>query len=151
MHALKRSAIALLATLALSGCAKDTVFYWGDYETSVYDRLVDNDDTEGEAHLKASIREAEQEGRRVPPGLYADYGFMLYRRGDMDGAIGFFDKERKTFPESTQLMTKLIDKIREKTEPAPALDSPTTPNPSSTPESSPVPEVSPTAAAEPSP
>ena len=44
---------------------------------------------------------------RVPPGAYADYGFLLFRRGDRKGAIAYFEKERLLFPESSAFMTKL--------------------------------------------
>jgi len=115
-----------LLTLPLCACAPKSLFYWGDYETSIYDRWIGNDNDMGEQHLQQTITTAEQSGRKVPPGLYADYGFMLYRRGNLDGAIAYFDKERKTFPESRLLMSKLIDKIHEKQKPPPAQDSQST-------------------------
>ncbi len=115
-----------LFSLSLWACAPKSLFYWGDYETSIYDRWIGNDNDMGEQHLQQTITTAEQSGRKVPPGLYADYGFMLYRRGNLDGAIAYFDKERKTFPESSLLMSKLIDKIHEKQKPPSAQDSQST-------------------------
>lgn len=113
-------------SLSLWACAPKSLFYWGDYETSIYDRWIGIDNNLGEQHLQQTITNAEQSGRKVPPGLYADYGFMLYRRGNLDGAIAYFDKERKTFPESSLLMSKLIDKIHEKQKSPPAQDSQST-------------------------
>ena len=112
-----------LSTLLLCACAPKSLFYWGDYETSISDRWVENDNDIGEQHLQQTITAAEQSGSKVPPGLYADYGIMLYRRGNPDGAIAYFDKERKTFPESRLLMSKLIDKIHEKQKKTPTQDS----------------------------
>jgi len=45
--------------------------------------------------------------------VYMHYGFMLYKRGDKIGAINFFDKEKKLYPESSLLMTKLIDRVKQ--------------------------------------
>jgi hypothetical protein len=123
---IRLAAISLL-TLPLCACAPKSLFYWGDYETSLYDRWLGNDNGMGEQHLQQTITTAEQGGRKVPPGLYADYGFLLYRRGNLDSAIAYFDKERKTFPESRLLMGKLIDKIHEKQKLPPTQDSQKTP------------------------
>jgi len=57
---------------------------------------------------------------RVPPGVCADYGFLLYRRGDLAGAVLFFEKERNAFPESAFLMNKLIERIKKKSSQEPA-------------------------------
>ena len=113
--------------LSLCGCAPPTIFYWGDYEASVYDRMVENNNTEGEEYLRKTITDAESEAKKVPPGVYADYGFMLYRRGNMAGAIGFFEKEKKAFSESTLLMNTIIEKIRAKQNPAQEVKLPETP------------------------
>jgi hypothetical protein len=45
--------------------------------------------------------------------VYADYGFLLYRRGDYAGAMEKFDQEKRAFPESAALMSKLIERIQQ--------------------------------------
>ncbi len=100
-------------TLLLAGCTPPDLFYWGGYEDSLYERYVENDTGQTEAHLQESIAEAQRGNQRVPPGLYADYGFMLYKHGDKSAAINFFDKEKKLYPESSLLMTKLIDRVKQ--------------------------------------
>lgn len=107
----------MFSTLLLEGCAQPGLFYWGEYEGSLYERYVANDSGHTEAHLQESFAEAQKNNQRVPPGLYADYGFMLYKRGDKSGAINFFDKEKKLYPESSLLMTKLIDRVNQQKNP----------------------------------
>ena len=119
MNIMVRYGFSTLAFLSLCACVPKPIYYWGNYETAIHDRMVDHNAVKGDEHLKETIDEAEEEKLKVPPGLYADYGFMLYRQGKMDSAIAYFDKEKKAFPESNQLMTKLIDKIRDKNKPAP--------------------------------
>lgn len=127
MNSIVRCALPAILVFALGACASRSIFYWGDYETAIHDRLVENNGNAGEQNLIQTITAAEQSGKKVAPGLYADYGFMLYRRGNLEGAILYFDKERKTFPEATLLMGKLIDKIREKQDPVPRSETPNTP------------------------
>lgn len=107
------SAIGIAMSLVLSGCAPQGLFYWGDYESSLYERYVDNNSQHTDAYLRDTITAAEQHQRRVPPGVYADYGFLLYTRGDKARAIAYFQKERTLYPESTALMNKLIEKIQQ--------------------------------------
>lgn len=97
----------------LSGCAK-TIFFWGDYEDSLYERYVENDPQQAYVKLNRTIVEGESQIQRLAPGIYADYGFLLFQRGDTSGAIQYFLKEKQQYPESTALMNKLISKIEEK-------------------------------------
>lgn len=100
-------------SLLVNGCAK-TIFFWGDYEDSLYERYVENDHRQAYLQLSKTIQEAESRNLRVAPGIYADYGFVLFQRGETSGAIQYFLKEKQTYPESTALMNKLISKIEEK-------------------------------------
>lgn len=107
----------MFSTLLLGGCTPPGLFYWGEYENSLYERYVENDTGQTEVHLQESFAEAQKTNQHVPPGLYADYGFMLYKRGDKSGAINFFDKEKKLYPESSLLMTKLINRVKQQKNP----------------------------------
>lgn len=52
------------------------------------------------------------DGPRVPPGAYADYGFLLFRRGDSAGGLTYFEKEMMVFPESAIFMDKVIGRAK---------------------------------------
>ena len=114
----------LLASITLlTGCASNSLYYWGDYSDSLEYRYEQEDIAQAEQLLRQQMASYQNSGgtpatsdvRRVPPGMYADYGFLLFRRGDMVGAIAFFQREKEAFPESTGLMNKLIERIRKKT------------------------------------
>lgn len=104
--------LCLPLILSLGGCAPASLFYWGEYEDSLYHRYVEQNPAQAEAYLKDSIVKAERLNYRVPPGVYADYGFLLYRRGQKQTAISYFDKEKRLYPESAMLMDKLIERVR---------------------------------------
>lgn len=101
----------VLPIVFLTGCV-EPLFHWGKYEDSLVERYVDNDTTQTEVHLRELITEAESTQKRVPPGIYADYGFMFYKRGDKSSAINYFEKEKKLYPESSFFMAKLIERIK---------------------------------------
>jgi len=110
----------MFSTLLLGGCTQPGLYYWGGYEDSLYERYVENDTGQTEVHLQETLAEAQKTKQRVPPGLYADYGFMLYKRGDKSGAINFFKKEKELYPESSMLMTKLIDRVKQQKDSGPS-------------------------------
>jgi hypothetical protein len=99
----------------LAGCAAPALYQWGEYEDSLYRRYVREDIAGAEAYLRETLVAAELKSR-VPPGVYADYGFLLYRRGDYAGAIERFEQEKRAFPESAALMSKLIERIQQQRE-----------------------------------
>ena len=104
----------LFFSFLLIGCAHDGLYDWGDYENSLYQRYIENDADLAEAYSRQSLDRAIS-NNRVPPGLYADYGFMLYQRGNKNAAIEFFEKEKALFPESSALMSTLINKVKQQT------------------------------------
>jgi hypothetical protein len=104
---------ALLATavaLAASGCAqKSALYHWGTYDESLYRHYKNPQEREAWVEsLKTAILEAEQDGRRVAPGLYAEYGYALYEEGKPKDSIVYFEKEKTKWPESRPLMEKMI-------------------------------------------
>lgn len=119
--------LAMLTVLSgLAACAPTGLYDWGKYEDSLYLRYSEKNFGEAETYLTKSLPTADNP-RRVPPGLYADYGYMLYRRGDYAGAVAAFESEKRAFPESSALMTKLIDRVKQKTAPKADAEPPPAP------------------------
>lgn len=112
--------LAVLALLGLAACAPPLLFYWGQYEESLYKRHTDASD-QGQAEafkmLELTIQEAEAKNSRVPPGVYADYGYLLFKQGKVDDAVVFFRKEAETYKESRYLMDSVISRIESKKTP----------------------------------
>lgn len=98
---------ALFAGL-LGACAPPTPYKWGNYEQSLYDYYKDPETVEALVKaIEASIADAEKT-KQVPPGLYAEYGYLLMARNENKTAITYFNKEKTAWPESTGLMDRMI-------------------------------------------
>lgn len=103
----------LFATLAaialLFGCAAPTKYYWGSYERSLYSYYKQPANAEElEKSIAGLISEAEKTGARVPPGLYAELGYLMMQRAAYKEAITYYERERKAWPESKVLMDNMI-------------------------------------------
>ena len=55
----------------------------------------------------------KQKGSRgvVPPGLYAEYGYMLYRTGKKEEGLSFLKEEIKVYPESEKYISRIIKQL----------------------------------------
>lgn len=113
LAACPRCLTLFMAFALLAGCAKPSMYSWGDYGESLELRYEKENVAQAEQLLREQMTGYEA-GKRIPPGVCADYGFLLYRRGDLAGAMLFFEKEKNGFPESAFLMNKLIDRIKKK-------------------------------------
>lgn len=107
-----RGAALALLVLSTAACAPKPLYYWGTYEDSLQASYVTHDRAQALAALESTLAAAQQAGGRVPPGLYAEYGFLLYQGGQHERAISFFQQEAVLYPESKPLMDKLTAKVR---------------------------------------
>jgi hypothetical protein len=109
MYKKKRFLIGvILCGLLCGGC---TTYKWGNYE----DKLLAHYKTPDVAKLQASLESLAKDAERckkVPPGLYAEVGYLLYEMDKNDRAIEYFEKEKTLWPESQFVMDKMIRNAR---------------------------------------
>ena len=102
---------SFLSALILAGCATtDTTFYWGNYSETLYDLKKSPDEKTLKAHsdqLLLIITEAPNKNRRVPPGVYAEYGYILLKQGKEAEGMGYLDKEMDLYPESDVFIKRI--------------------------------------------
>lgn len=105
---MKKTVFMLVAAAALSGCMSTGRYDWGSYERSLY-RYYKAPATQEEfiESLSESVSEAEASGK-IPPGLYAEYGFLLLKAGKDSEARRYFEKEQEKWPESRIFMQALL-------------------------------------------
>ena len=74
--------IGLLALASLTACAPTTHYAWGSYENALYGHYKSPQDRSAFVEeLNTIILSAKQAGERVPPGIYAEYGYVLFEEG----------------------------------------------------------------------
>lgn len=99
--------------LLVTGCVQ-TQYAWDGYDQKLYNNYHN---PEGGAQFSADLKEiiAENEASgRVPPGIFAEYGYALYEKGQFPEAIEYFKKEQAKWPESNVLMTKMISNVQQR-------------------------------------
>jgi len=101
--------VPLFVVVILAGCGgANTRYAWNNYDAQLYEHYKEPAQKEEFIlALKEIIVDAESENK-VPPGIYAEYGFLMYEKGDIAQAVLYYQKEADKWPESKFLMAKMI-------------------------------------------
>lgn len=97
--------------VTMGACAPVGMYEWGGYQDRLYSYYKDPEEIGGLVKALESTISRGEKSKRVPPGMYAEYGYLLMVQNRRDEAIGFFRKEKTAWPESTVLMDKMIASI----------------------------------------
>jgi len=100
--------LLIVAAFLALGCAK-SIYRFDAYDRRLESYLASPEkvDTYQKA-LGRIIEKSKSEGRRVPPGIYAEYGRVLYDRQQYAQSIEYFELEKNTYIESAVLMDRMI-------------------------------------------
>lgn len=128
---MKRLFIAVFAIMLLGGCSSSR-YAWNGYDEKLYDYYKSPAEIEKFTELLSDIIKDGELDQRVPPGIYAEYGYLLFERGRFAEAAVWFGKEADKWPESQFFMTKMINLANSKGTPKQQA-APSIPPPKSTP------------------
>lgn len=109
---MKKLFILFIPVILLASCTSTKPLYsWSKYDISSYNYLKYNDEKSFQELIKnyeAII--AKQKGSRqvVPPGIYADYGFILLQTGKTEEGNAMLEKEIELYPESKIFIDRII-------------------------------------------
>ena len=105
---MKKSVILLVSCTAVISCAPQTRFVWGNYESSLYKYYKNPEQREAYRTSLVHAVEKGSEVDKVAPGLLAELGFLALEDGNTGQAVGYFELEMKTFPESRPFLQSVI-------------------------------------------
>lgn len=113
--------VMLMISIFLAGCAPKKMYYFGNYSNTLYS-LEKNQTEEAlinhKQELEKILTESEIRNLPVPPGIYAELGYINLKANNSQKAIKLFQTESQLYPESKHLMDRLIQsaKAKENTE-----------------------------------
>jgi hypothetical protein len=109
--------LLIACTFTLTACHKPQplLYHYNDYSNAYYAYKKDMS-PESLLKLQLAMEEAignagESKSGRVPPGMYANVGYIYLKSGNPQKAITAFTKEKKTYPESAHFMDRMIKKV----------------------------------------
>ncbi len=99
----------------LAGCTPETEFYWGDYSSTLYAYKKAPDDKTLATHKKTLndiITVSAKKHIPVPPGVYAELGYLLIKEDKLKDGLVLLDKEMQAYPESREFIMKIRSKLQ---------------------------------------
>ena len=112
---MKKLFLAIVAVSALSSCNTTQPLYsWYNYEDATYQYKKKSTE---ELHVKMLEQYQKliekQKGTRVvvPPGMYSEYGYELYKAGKKEEGLSFLKKEITLYPESEKYISRIIKQL----------------------------------------
>lgn len=112
---MKKIIIAVFGTIFFASCqTQQTLYSWYDSENATY---VYTKRTTEEALEKAMVQYqkviAKQNGLRktVPPGVNAEYGYLLCKAGRKQEGLALLRAEIQAYPESEKFISRIINQL----------------------------------------
>ncbi len=100
------------AALLAAGCGPKTLYTWRGYDDSLYAHYKNpQDHAKHIERLQKIVTQNETDGVKMPPGVYAEYGYALLEESRFDESVTYFKKEKETWPESAVVMEKMIRNV----------------------------------------
>ena len=116
----KKIIILSAMLLFFTGCAAkitESGYYWGEYSETYYEYIKSPSEETVTNHfntLNHIISKSNELGLKVPPGVYAELGFITAKKGNNEEGIPFYEQEVKLYPESKHFIERLITGSKEK-------------------------------------
>jgi len=122
---MKKSLLIIVTVLCciamLDSCSpKAPIYAWYDYDDVAY-RLMKNGEEANEEALKnvglrmtcgAGIVDGLKDGGKVPPGVYAEVGYIYFKQGNKELATKYFKKEMDAYPESKVYVSQILKQLK---------------------------------------
>lgn len=109
--------VALVSlVLSLQSCmVTNTLYSWHNYEDATYQYNKKHTDDLKNSVLKEYNKMIDNQygiRKTVPPGMYAEYGYMLYFNGKKEEGLKFLKKEIELYPESEKYISRIINQLK---------------------------------------
>jgi hypothetical protein len=106
--------------LALTACVTSNPpkYNWGNYSSALV--AMDADPTTAGDYEATLAKIVNAPKGKVPPGIYAEYGYVLQQQGNTADAIAMYAREKSAWPESAFLMDKMIATLQSPQQSKPA-------------------------------
>lgn len=112
---MKKILILLVIAFAGTSCATQTQLYnWNGYDNAVYAYTKRSDEKSVESLMEIYAKLIQNSGgtRNVPPpGVCADYGYLLIQGGKVEEGKKLLVQETVLYPESKQFIDRILKRF----------------------------------------
>lgn len=112
--------VIAISVLGFTSCvsSQKPLYSWYGYEDAAYQHSKKQTDKSEESFEKQINRVIDKQvGSRqtVPPGIFAEYGYFLIKKGQSKEGSDLLKKEISVYPESQTFISRIINQIENNT------------------------------------
>ena len=112
---MKKLFIAVALAFSFGSCTTTNSLYsWYDYEGITYQyskRQTEELKDKVLMQYQKLIKGQKATRGVVPPGMYAEYGYLLYKIGKKEEGIEFLKQEMELYPESEKYISRIVKQL----------------------------------------
>jgi hypothetical protein len=106
--------IVAICVIALTSCQTQSLYSWYDSENATYQytkRGTDELLTQAMAQYEKVIKGQKGVRMTVPPGVNAEYGYLLCKAGKKEEGLALLRAEIAAYPESEKFISRIINQL----------------------------------------
>ena len=112
---MKKLLLAVGCVIAFASCGTEKSLYsWYDSQDATYTYTKKGTEetlTKAMAQYQKVIEKQKGLRKSVPPGVNAEYGFLLYKAGKKEEGLALLKAEIKAYPESESFISRIIKQL----------------------------------------
>lgn len=101
--------------ISITSCVSTSNLYsWYDYEDTTYEyskKQTDELQKKVLEQYQKMIEKPNASRKTVPPGLFAEYGYLLIKNGKRDEGLSMLKREIEIYPESESYISRIINQM----------------------------------------
>ena len=107
--------LSFICMIALASCeSQKSLYSWYNSEEATYKytkRGTEELLTKAMAQYEKVIEKQKGVRKVVPPGVNAEYGYLLYKAGKKEEGLALLKAEIKAYPESEKFISRIINQL----------------------------------------
>jgi hypothetical protein len=112
---MKKFIVPVVCVMAMASCQTQQPLYsWYDSEDATYTytkRATEETLTKAMAQYEKVINNQKGLRKAVPPGVNAEYGYLLCKAGKKEEGLALLRAEIKAYPESEKFISRIIKQL----------------------------------------
>jgi len=112
---MKKLVLSAICVIGMASCqTQQSLYSWYDSEDATYTYIKrGTEETLAKAMEQYKIVISKQNGLRrvVPPGVNAEYGYLLCKAGKKEEGLTLLRAEIKAYPESEKFISRIINQL----------------------------------------
>jgi hypothetical protein len=111
---MKKYLLLIAIIIVISSCSTPKLYNWKGYDTAVYSYIKKSDDESLEDLLKIYdklIENTSSISNTPPPGVLADYGYLLVKKGEVEKGKELLKKETILYPGSKKFIDRILKQL----------------------------------------